>query len=226
MQGGLFSAEDVDVITAIEPMRADPNLRRIRAGKKTLAKLRSSDIERLKIKPGMNWTATLQQQVQEAASRLKAYNDATRLLGKRALTRASLKSKLQDKGHDPDIIEQTLDDLASHGWLDDRAVAETLAHEIRTRKRGIVAPQLIRRTLIDQGVDDQTAHSIANRSADEADARGQAFDFARTQLRKLRQGTNRQTAARRIAAALMRRGFDENTVAEALDRIGLAVADA
>ena len=107
--------------------------------------------------------------------------------------------------------------LLCRAWLDDAAFADSVAAS--ARRRGPIAPSVLAARLRERGVAPKVAQAAAERhgvsGTDEAAALVQ-------KLLPRQRGTPLQIA-RRLAATLARRGFDDGTIAAALRRSDLPV---
>lgn len=206
------------VVSEITPLANDPNLRRVRVGRKIVATLRAADIESLKLKVGTEWTASLAARIEHAQAVNKARKDAMRLLGRRAFSSAEIVERLAAKGHDRAVAVQVSEELVKAGWIDEAKLAEALVHQTTRSKpagrnllkeklkaRKITAP-VIRQSLAEHGTMNQETSA--------------ALDFARTRLRTITALPN-ATILRRIAGLLARRGFDDDIIDLVLDQLQL-----
>ena len=82
-------------ISALEPDACRPGSVRLTAGGRAVATVDERDIERLRLTPGRPWTDRLAADVRCALMRERARSRATRMLGRRALTRAELVDRLR-----------------------------------------------------------------------------------------------------------------------------------
>jgi regulatory protein len=206
-------------ITAIEPLPSDPNVRRVRVDGRTAVRLRASDVEALKLKVGRRWTDSLSRRAAALAAVAAARTTAMSVLGRRAMSHGELIARLVKRGHDGSIAERVADELAADRWIDDAEYARSLAQEL-ARGRGASQRMIVQR-LLKRHVDANLAERAA---ADAIGAGGQvdlAVEFAAKRMRTMA-GLPPATAARRIAGALARRGYEDDVVAAALARLGLA----
>jgi regulatory protein len=158
---------------------------------------------------------------------------AVRWLNRTALTRAVVEKKCADKGFAAVTVKRLLADLTRLGLINDAALAENLA-DASLRRRPI-GEALITERLVRRGVDAELAET-ATANAARADGRSEldrAVELAeRTAGKQARllgrpggRGAARSarradaTLRRRVAGALARAGFDEATLADALERV-------
>ncbi|MCA9286858.1 MAG: regulatory protein RecX [Phycisphaerales bacterium] len=205
------------VIASIDPLPSDPNTRRVRVGRRTVARLPAPTIEALGLRIGQRWTLRLAERVDGAAAELAAHREAMRLLSRSAMSSSRLGERLTARGHAAPLVRRVLETLLEQGWLDDAAFADSVAAS--ARRRGPIAPSVLAARLRERGVAPKVAQAAAERhgvsGTDEAAALVQ-------KLLPRQRGTPLQIA-RRLAATLARRGFDDGTIAAALRRSDLPV---
>lgn len=111
-----------------------------------------------------------------------------------------------EEGQRADVIEQ----LTSERAIDDDALAVDLAERLRRRKG--MGPRAVRAELIRRGIE----ATAATAAGDDPDELQRAIDAATSRASRLR-GLDPQTAKRRLAAWLQRRGYGGPTLSRALD---------
>lgn len=191
----------------IQEMRADaadPGLIRIRVGAAWLGPIRRPMAATLRLEEGRPWTATLAARVQAEIDAVACRTDALRRLGRRDLTRALLEARLAARWGQQ-IAERTVSELASAGWLDDRAFAERRAGQLQTRAP--MAPELLQARLEHEGVPERHARRAAEAAHDPQALHRQVLAWKR-------EGRPGDWMARRLG----RQGFDADTIAAALHR--------
>lgn len=223
MTGQSLFREDVEpeagaVITEIAPLPSDPNMRRVKVGRRVIARLPSGAVEQLELRIGQRWTDALAKHIAEAVAITKARRDAMTLLGRRAFSRGEVVERLIRRDHSEAVANRVADELQHDHWIDDEAYATALAEEFAQRKSA--SHRLIVEKLVHRKISEDIAANAARRVLAEVDPIEAAVDFARKRLAQMK-GLDRQRAARRISGALARRGFDEETINEALRRMGL-----
>lgn len=115
-----------------------------------------------------------------------------------------LRGKLTSRGCPPAVIEQTLERARREGLVDDGAMAAALVEERRAKGH---APARIRRDLRARGFDDAVLDPLLA-SAEAEDPEAAAFALARDKAATL-SGVATDTAFRRVAAFVARRGYSE-----------------
>ncbi|MGM1028653.1 MAG: regulatory protein RecX [Actinomycetota bacterium] len=135
---------------------------------------------------------------------------ALRALGRKAASRRELDHTLERREVDPEVRALVLDRLEGEGLVDDAQLARDTAERLRERKhmgeRGVAA-ELRKRGLDPDELDD----------ADRDDELQRAIDAAGERRRRLG-SLDDETAERRLAGWLQRRGFSGGTVRIAIER--------
>jgi len=145
-------------------------------------------------------------------------------LSRRDWARGELVAALLRAGIDPGDAESAVQTCVERGWLDEATAARRRAE--RLRRRGPVAPAGIARDLERRHVDPVVAARIAAEAVPDPVAEAEAA--IRQEIRR-RGATDDPADAlpwpqrRRLAARLGRRGFDEETVCDAMRRCGVPV---
>ncbi len=151
---------------------------------------------------------------QASAERVMA--DAYLLLGHRARSREELRRRLQQKGHDDEVVAGVLERLAGDGLLNDA----TFAHSYVADKRGLSGwgSARIRRGLAELGVDHVVIDAALGAAAA---AEGDDAELERALAALRRRGAPQpplDAARRRAYQALLRRGFSTAVAYAAIRR--------
>ncbi|HJR61872.1 MAG TPA: regulatory protein RecX [Vicinamibacterales bacterium] len=150
---------------------------------------------------------------------MSAYIDGLKLLGRRELSVADLRSRLLDRDHTPEETDVAIARLLETGALDDRRVARAYARTAsKVKGRGRLR---VTRELQAMGIArDVIAEAVAEVFGD-LDERAM---IDRAIQKKLRGGPRPSTmqARARLYQFLMRQGFTPAAVSAALRRIGAA----
>jgi regulatory protein len=204
-------------ITDIRPLPSDPNLRKVRVGRRVVATLRSADVEALSLEPGRPWTPALASSVQAVVAINRARASAMRMLSRRSYSRGELVERLMQQGFSAEHARTITQQLENDGWMNERAYADDVVRQ--AQRTGPAGRPLIeyrlRQRLVDPPIAAQAAQ--ANSSRDE---RVSALALARKRLSTMK-GIRPDAAARRLSALLGRRGFDEDVVVHILHALGL-----
>jgi regulatory protein len=205
-----------EAITAIRPLPSDPSLRSVRIGRRVIARLRASDCEAIGLRTGEILTDELAGAIEAMLAVNSARKDALRLLGRRGYSCGQLVDRLKRKGHDASAACAVVDELRADNWLDDEEFARAVAREIRAR--GPASTRLIIQKLRQRRIDGDLARRVAEEALADADPLEEAVALAEKRLRTMGR-VPPATAARRIAGALARRGFDMDIIRAALERV-------
>jgi len=142
----------------------------------------------------------------------RAFDSAVRLLARRPYSAAEIRRSLSSKEIAPGVIDEALARLEALGYIDDAAFAQYwVENRERFRPRGARA---LRYELRQKGI----ADALISRALDGFDGAESAYAAAQDQARRLR-GLDRRTFRTRLSGFLVRRGFEYETVREAVDRL-------
>lgn len=211
-------SSSITTITALTPLPSDPGVCSVRVAGRAVARLRAVDVARLELRVGEPWTEERRAEVDAAGARAAARRDGLTRLGRRACTRVEMQDHLTRKGHPRPVVERVVDDLAEEGWLDDLTTARDAARNLVRRQPATAA--LIVETLRARGIDGAEAERVAEETLEGVDLLEAALALARRRLATAR-AASPSARARRLATALGRRGFDDDTIATVLERLGL-----
>jgi regulatory protein len=142
----------------------------------------------------------------------RAFDRAVRLLARRPYSAAEIRRSLASHEVAPAVIDAVLARLETLGYVDDYAFAQYwVENRERFRPRGARA---LRYELRQKGI----ADAIIQKALDGFDGAESAYAAAQDQARRLR-GLDRRTFRTRLSGFLARRGFDYDTVREAVERL-------
>jgi regulatory protein len=140
------------------------------------------------------------------------------LLSRKAWTRRDLMTRLRRRGAPAPVAAAVVADLEARGYLDDRAFALSWA-ESRARSRAIGSRRL-REELLARGVARPLVDEAVAGTASGEEARASA---AATRRLPILRRADPETAARRLAGYLSRRGYPAAVVRRVVQRICGAV---
>jgi SOS response regulatory protein OraA/RecX len=150
----------------------------------------------------------------------ECYDVALRLLAVRAHSRLQLARKLGQRGFEREAVDATIERLVSEKWLDESRFAEEL---VRTQIRKQHGHRRIERELEAAGVDRRTS-TAAVQASEEAAPESERLEAAcRKKLDSLsaRYGTEyftEEDGRKKLAAFLLKQGYDASDVIEEVDR--------
>lgn len=200
-------------VDALRPHAEDPNTVDVRAGGTTLATLPRHRAEELGIAEGTAWTPALAARVDRACAEALAREAALAFLAKRPWSAAGLRERLERAGHAGRAAADAVAALVADGWLDDRAFAAARVEQLS--RRGAMSAEALEALLGRDGVGERDARDAAkDGAATVAEIRAEA-----RAARKARE------PAGRVAARLARRGFDADTIRDALEHAGYDLGD-
>jgi regulatory protein len=140
---------------------------------------------------------------------------ALKALGERDLTRSELLDALIAR-HDPESAEAAILELETVGIVDDRRVA--LQYVKRRMEEERPARAALEIELRDRGVDEGLARSVLHEAMAGHDEEEEALELARDRVRRSRPDLSPEVIRRRVFAFLARRGYDEETARQAVDK--------
>ena len=160
---------------------------------------------------GMDLSPELVVQLQNTGRRSESRAAAARLASGRMLSRKELTDKLNRKGIDLDMAEETADWLESLGAVDDAAYAGVIA---RHYAAGGYGPGRVRQELQRRGIPRQLWEDALSQLPDSAEA------IDRFLRKKLGGRAPDRAMLKKLSDALLRRGFSWNDIRPALNRLG------
>jgi regulatory protein len=147
----------------------------------------------------------------------RARNVSVAALARRGVSVAEMRDLLVKRELEQTAVDEEVATLERVGLLDDAALAETLVRTLVERKalgRTAIAAELRRRRI------DETLAAVALDAVDPEQEDDRALEVARARARQLG-GLDPQTAERRLAAYLMRRGYG-GAVVSRVSRLALS----
>ncbi|MDQ7798615.1 MAG: regulatory protein RecX [Candidatus Edwardsbacteria bacterium] len=146
----------------------------------------------------------------------KARNYALRLLELRGRSVKDVRDKLKVKGASPGDIDLVIDDLLSLGLLDDEKFArDWIENRQHFRPTGVVR---LRQELFAKGIDREIVDQAVREYKINSDEFPAALDLARRKM-KLYRKLDSDTAKRRLAGFLARRGYEASIVSKVLKEL-------
>lgn len=214
---------DPPTITAITPTKRDPLRVSVKVDGEVVAKLSVKSVGELGLCVGGPWDASLAGRVKAAAGYDQAMHDALVRLNRRALSEWQLERKLLDRGHDEVVIARVLERLISLNLIDDEAFGRALIRELTGRQPA--GPHLLRSRLSQCRLPSELIDRlVAEATSDTRGAVQRATALARQKMRSLG-GLDEMSRKRRLWGLLARRGFESDTIEQALHSLGDAVDD-
>lgn len=214
---GSERAERVMLVTSITPDRINAGRRVVKVDRHRVVTLHLDGVEALGLRVGTEWTTELSQRAVARALYEKARTSAMRWTSKQAMSRARLDTRLtryQLSGADRAAL---LNELEARGLINDAAFASEVV-ETKLNREPIALDALLA-ALKKRGVGDQEARAAASSAVRGRDKAADARELATKRLRSLPPGLDPAAQRRRLFAYLARRGFDEETATEAVEKV-------
>ena len=202
-------------ISGIDDIASEPQLVLVRAGRRRF-RVRRVDIEPLLLTQGHALSEQELSQLDLAATTAKAWMAALRMLARTPVTQAMMRAKLGRRFGDS-AAHSVVDTLQRDGLIDDVEAAASLRRQLE--RSGPIGPAKLAQALAQHHVDPDVAQATLNDLATNQDALEAAMTAVDKMLPSLAQLTN-ETRRRRLTGRLARRGFDADTVQQALERLG------
>ncbi|MBI4827773.1 MAG: regulatory protein RecX [Nitrospinae bacterium] len=141
---------------------------------------------------------------------VSCYDQACRLLARRAHSKAELAAKLSARGHGAESVRETVAKLAELGYLDDAAYCADYAKG-RVARRG-VGPAKLRAELTRKGFDMELVdRALETHFGGEDDERAAAFAAAARKAFGFGAMDDSETMKHKLYTFLTRRGFSSTT---------------
>jgi SOS response regulatory protein OraA/RecX len=201
------------IITAITADSREPDLRHIKVGRQLVARVRRSDVEQLALDVGGQLDPDTLAELACCQQRSMLRLRAIRSISRAAASRQRLVDRLTPHASTTDELEAVLDELAADGLLDDHATAVQIAEE--TIRNGPVGAEALSAKLHRRGFDLLLVERVVADVLECRDEFADAHEVAKTAMQSLRH-LPPDTATRRLAARLARKGFSEDAVSHAI----------
>lgn len=146
----------------------------------------------------------------------ECFNKAAHLLTLRPHSRAELFAKLRRQEWADGVVEAVVDDLTHMGYLNDADFARAKARNSIEQKRHGKRRAFLE--LIRAGVDGDVANQAVAEVYGQSDAKQIALELAEKYAPRLAR-FDRQTARRRLAGMLARRGYESDLIRNVLEKL-------
>ena len=165
------------------------------------------------LRAGDELDESTQKRLKEAAGVSDVKTTAADLIGRRAMSRASLEQKLREKGASEADARYAAEWLEAIGAIDDADYAALLANHCARQGYG---PQRVKQKLFEKGVPRDLWDDALATLPDPAET---IDDY----LRSKRRGELDEKEKKRLADGLLRRGFAWSDIRAGLNRLGAEV---
>lgn len=200
-------------ITAIEPQARYRDRFNIYVDGEWVAGVHAEVVAVAGLRVGQAVTVTDLQDLMRSEELRRVRDSALQFLGYRARSRVELRRRLQQKGYDVELIEETLVALDRNGLINDAEFSQSWVRA-RTGSKPMGPNRLaaeLRQKGIDRAVIDEALLAV-----DQEKEMDLALAVGRRKIEQLRDEDFR-TARRKLGAILMRRGFTSEVCVKVLD---------
>ena len=203
-------------ITQISVQKKNPHRRSVFLDGEFAFGLNEEIVVKYKLQVGSELEDADLLQILQKEEALKAKESALNYLSVRAHSRKEIVDKLTQKGYDRNIVAQVADDLEAVGLVNDLEFSRAWVKErLRIRPRG---RRMLGQELWQKGIAKEVAEKAIQEAFEKVDERQLAAELLKRRLGRY-QGLEKEKAKRRMADFLLRRGFDWETVKEALTAV-------
>ncbi len=195
--------------------RRRPDKVEVRAGGRVIGTLSPASVMTLGLRAGETLPPGMAERIEHRMNLERAYKAAADALARRPMTVTALRERLERRGFEASVVDETVAALSKEGLINDVEVArELVRHAV---SRGGAGAVLLESKLAAKGVDSETAKRVLDEEL--LLSGGSAEDAARRRAHSIPHGLSLEAKARRLYAYLARRGFDEHESTEAVSRV-------
>ena len=131
-------------------------------------------------------------------------------------TRKRLIERLEKQGFDASTAESATDEMERVGYLDDRALGESVARSVL--RKGPAGERLLVERQVKRGISRALAQEIARAALAETDPQAEADRAASAKVRAMPGALDETVVVRRVTSYLARRGVAPGVAHEAVRR--------
>lgn len=197
-------------ITALEAQQRAKDRRSVYVDGQFVLGLHLETAAILRLKVGLEVDGALLTRAAAMEMEKKAWDTALLFLTATARSRREVERRLA-RTFPPETVQRVVERLAGGGWLDDLDFARRYVDSHRDHGERRLLQDLLRR-----GVAREAAQAAVRDALGASDPTGVAMEAAAKRLRSMT-GVDRETAQRRLAGFLARRGYGFETISRALD---------
>jgi regulatory protein len=203
-------------ITRIAEQKRRPNRRSIHIDGRFAFGCNVNVVARFRLREGMELSAEQIEGIQRGEVRQECFDKAIFYLQRRLHSRAELVKKLAKLEYPAPMIDEVLADLERLGYVNDQRFAATRAQLAADHRSH--GPRRAMLELLKTGVSRETASRAIEDVYETRDNLAVARRLAEKKAPSLKR-LDPQTARRRLAGMLLRRGFDYDTVKPVIDEV-------
>lgn len=205
-------------ITAITAARNSTQRAVVKVNGKPVVTLSLNQIGELGLVVDQSWDEAIAAKVHAAADYDRAYRAAATRLNRCQLSTYQLSQKLSQLGHSTLVLNRVIARLTDLGFLNDHALGQAIIQSIMSRKPA--GPRFLRAKLRQRGLpDDLVDRLIQENKVDAQTAVDQATALVHQRLKTMPAKLNPAVRRRRLWGLLARRGFDPDTIEQALSQL-------
>jgi len=203
-------------ITDIQVQKKHPSRRSIFLDGKFFCGVSDEVIVKFHLKRGMEIDDDELKELLYEEEFSKAKNYVYRILARRMYTTKEIRDKLVECGYVDKVIQNVIATLEQYGYLNDRTYAEEwIQLRMRAKPKG---KMVLRQELARKGIEKSIIEDALDRTFDESKEADMVLDLARQRAR-LYSGDEPAAARRKLQEFLFRRGFDLETVRDAIQKV-------
>ncbi len=182
---------------------------------RAVARLPRESLTELRIRDGMSWTSAVAKRVAQFTTRREAREYSMGLLARSTQNGTTIARRLERRGFDSAVVDETIAQLTADGWLNDDTHAAVRADSV-SRSRPGASEDFLSQSLEWEGVDSARAQREARRVASNPDSRKKALAIARKAICE-----RGRRSALAVAATLLRKGIESAIIEDALRKEGI-----
>ena len=172
---------------------------------------------KFRLNKGQELDHTFLEEIIRVEEQNKANNYTLKLLSYRGRSEQEIINRMQEKGYDKEIIENTVSFLKQHQYIDDQAFAASLANsKIKTKKIGKAR---IKQELYSKGIAKDVIQNTVDECLDFNTEYEMAMEIAKKKLETTYKNDEKNSQYRKLGSFLQRRGFDYEIVSKVLGRL-------
>ncbi len=202
-------------ITDIQPHPEIQSHHQLYFNQKPSIVIHSSFVEKFGLRIGLEIEAEVIEKIIAADEAMRAKNYALGLLRENIYSKTEMTQLLEREGYRNKTIGVIIAELIQSGHIRDRQFAEKwIKRRLKTNPRG---KTLLKRELIDRGVDSETAEKVVAEVTVEA-VEELALQIAQKQVRHYKKLPD-HVAKRRLHSYLARRGFEADVILQIIHQV-------
>ena len=202
-------------ITDIQPHLQNPLLLKIYLDDKHHIVVPTILVENLGLRIGLEIETKVIERLIVAEEMMRAKKHALEMLREEIYSKTQMSRYLEKEGFSDETVKTIVTELIQSGHIRDRKFAERwIQRRLKSNPRG---RKLLKKELIEKGVDRKTAEQVVN-EVNANDEERLALQIAEKQGKKYKHMSN-QAAHRRLHGYLARRGYDSDLILKIIQQV-------